>query len=298
MPDVSIIVPAYNPGPYLVSAVDSVIAQTFTDWEMIIIDDGSTEDISPIAEKHEAIRIIRQKNMGLSIARNVGILNSTGKYIAFLDADDVWAPTKLEKQIRVMEADPAIALCHTDFDVIDEEGHKVHAGFARQVESYEDLLVQGLICISMTVVRRDCLAVAGLFDTIYQSTQDYDMWLKIARQYKTFFIPSCEGGYRRHAQNMSGNYWKMYSEGVNILQKHILLARSQQNPEALAAAWKGWQQGRIGFGCQAFAFSRQSLQERDFPKFWGHLMSAFRLAPRYTVASVIAYLIGRRNTVK
>src|SRR5690349_8602684 len=99
MARVSVIMPAYNPGRYLDLAVQSVIDQSFKDWELVIIDDGSTQDISYIAGKHSAIRLIRQDNLGLSIARNVGILSSTGEYIAFLDADDLWQPTKLERQV-------------------------------------------------------------------------------------------------------------------------------------------------------------------------------------------------------
>src|SRR5438128_1933814 len=99
MPRVSVIIPAYDPGPYLEEALQSVIAQTYTDWEAIVVDDGSKQDLSFVAQMHPKIRYIRQDNAGVSAARNRGIAESTGEFIALLDADDLWLPEKLARQV-------------------------------------------------------------------------------------------------------------------------------------------------------------------------------------------------------
>ena len=104
MPRASIIIAAYNPGPFLDATVQSVIAQSFSDWELIVVDDGSQQDIGHVAALHPAITMFRQENRGLSVARNVGIERSSGELVAFLDQDDLWFPCKLEEQVKQMAA--------------------------------------------------------------------------------------------------------------------------------------------------------------------------------------------------
>ena len=106
MPTVSVVIPAYNSGPYLDGAVQSVIAQTFTDWECIVVDDGSTEDLSRVEKMDPRVRLIRQENRGTAAARNNAILHSVGEFIAFLDHDDRWMPGRLESMVGVIRADP------------------------------------------------------------------------------------------------------------------------------------------------------------------------------------------------
>ena len=123
MPDVSVIIPAYNPGFYLDEAVQSVIAQTFTDWECIVVDYGSTEDLSRVEKMDPRVRLIRQPNRGAQAARHNAILGSRGDLVAFLDHDDIGFSEKLEKQIALMRENPEIVFCHTGLDVIDAEGN-------------------------------------------------------------------------------------------------------------------------------------------------------------------------------
>jgi len=290
MPQVSIITPAYNPGRYLAEAIDSVIAQSFTDWEMVVVDDGSTEDFSWVGDKHSNIRLIRQENRGLSVARNVAIIASQGKYIAFLDADDVWLPTKLGKQVAVMEESPRAAFCQTQFEMIDEKGTFISAGYARPILSYVEMLQGCSICISSVLLRRECLAVSSLFDPFLKSSQDFDMWLKLSRFYDIAFVPSCETLYRWHSQNMSHNYRGTYAETKRLFHSHIRLAHETEDQAALMEAKAGLRRAHATFSAQAFDYSRASLRQRRIKPFVLHLAFAFQSSPSYVTRSIFSHI--------
>lgn len=103
VPTVAVVIPAYNPGPYLRPALDSVIGQTFTDWECVVVDDGSTEDLSWVDGIDKRVRLITKRNQGVSIARNVGVAATTAPWVAFLDSDDLWYPKKIEAQLATVD---------------------------------------------------------------------------------------------------------------------------------------------------------------------------------------------------
>ena len=291
MPEVSIIIPVYNPGHYLGIAVQSILAQSFTDWELIIVDDGSTEDIASIVSEYPAIKLIRQKNSGQAIARNVGILHASGEYLAFLDQDDVWMPTKLETQAQRMRQDASLGLCHTQFYLIDSEGRKTGEGFGRQ-QSYEEMLQGSGICGSSTVMlRREVCLACGMFDAFCQPAEDYDLWLRIARHFSTDFVASSEAGYRLHSQNQSLQYTQTYQAIVEILHKHARIAQAKGDLIALSAAQYGLQRIRPTYGTQAFDQCRLSLRNRKVMPFLTHLGFAFHHAPGYVTRSLLTYAV-------
>ncbi len=287
MPSVSIVIPAYNPGSYLQFAVQSVINQSFQDWELIVVDDGSPEDISYIETLDPRVVIVRQKNSGQSIARNVGIMASTGEYIAFLDQDDLWNPTKLEKQVEAMQEDAKVVLCHTQFSFIDEAGHNTtEIGFGRY-QTYYDLLEGSGICGASTVmVRRTALEKCGLFDFFSQPAEDYDVWLRLMYKGKMFFVPSCEVQYRKHNSNQSIQYKQMYDCIVHIIKKHLLIARQKGDAKAMASAQKGLKRIRGTFGSQAYEQSRESLRQAKYSAFLNHFSFAARHSSRYVLRSM------------
>src|SRR5579871_1193688 len=234
MPGISVIIPAYNPGRFLEETLQSVIAQTYTDWECVVVDDGSKEDLCWVATRHPQIRLIQQENRGLSIARNRGILATTAEYIAFVDADDLWLPTKLERQLARME-DPAIGLCHAQFAVIDAEGRRSEIGSPAQFyafETFRDLLRHNCVGVSSVLLRREALAVSGLFDPMLRTAQDHDMWVKITRHYQSAFVPTVEILYRVHGNNLSGDFRLTYEEVMRILRKNLELATRQGDTTA------------------------------------------------------------------
>ena len=181
MPKVSVILPVYNPGSYLRPAVESVIAQTYEDWELLVIDDGSPEDISWVQGFHPKVTLLRQKNRGVSSARNFAIDRSSGELIAFIDQDDLWMPHKLAEQVPLMDAQREAVFCHSQMEFIDAAGKASGLGWGGGYKNYEELLDGCGVCLSSVLIRRDILFATGLFDPFYLYSQDYDIWLKAAR---------------------------------------------------------------------------------------------------------------------
>lgn len=289
---VSIVVPAYNPGAFLRTTLDSVIAQTFSDWECLVIDDGSREDLSYVDSLHPQIRRLRQENRGLPVARNVGLAASQSEYIAFVDADDVWLPTKLAAQLQVLAGAPGLAMCHTAFDIIDENGVYVEPGFGRETKDYLALLKQSSVCVSTVMVRRECLSVAGGFDPVRRACEDYDMWLNLARFYDMGWVPTVQAQYRVHSNNMSGDPQLMAQEVGSVLQRHLVLARARGDRRATQIILASLRHTRIGWGCKAYDKSRACLKRRDLSGFARNLRIAFALAPRYTARTLAKSLTG------
>jgi glycosyltransferase involved in cell wall biosynthesis len=290
LPHVSIVMAAYNPGPFLEETVQSVIAQTYRDWELIIVDDGSTQDISAVARMHPAIVYLRQENCGQSAARNVAVLRARGDLIAFLDQDDLWAPTKLQEQVQAMEAAPGIGLSYTNFQRIDARGSRLGDGFAGGAETYLQLLLGCCICISTTMVRRRALASAGLFDPFYTGLQDYDLWLKIARCHKLQYLPAELASYRQHDSNLSHRYVTLFDEIRWLFREHIKLAMTRGDRDAERCARRGLARARLIYGSQAFDQCRTSLRRHEIKAFSRHIFHAARLAPAFVVRSIFSYL--------
>jgi glycosyltransferase involved in cell wall biosynthesis len=296
MPRVSVIIPVYNPGDYLKLAVESVFAQTYTDWEIVLIDDGSPEDFSEVAKMHPAIRLLRQRNQGQSVARNLGILNTSSEFIAFLDQDDLWRPTKLERQMAFFEANPDVGLCHTGFDIVDGSGAFVEMGFAGPVASYENLL-RGCCMMNCTVVmKRDCFASSGLLCDTYRGVQDYDQWLRVARYHKIGFVSSCEASWRAHGSNFSRNSEVMFRENMRLMRDHLALAQETGNRKAMEAIRFATKRFHISYGCAAFELSRESFRKREWKAFFSQYRRALQLYPGFVVSSTFQYALGRRSS--
>jgi glycosyltransferase involved in cell wall biosynthesis len=295
MPRVSVIIPVYNPGEYLKLAVESVIAQTYTDWEIVLIDDGSPEDFSDVVTLHPAIRLLRQANQGQSIARNLGILNSSSDYIAFLDQDDLWHPAKLEKQMAYFAAHPEIGFCHTEFDLIDAEGAFVQKGFAEPIDGYEDLL-RGCRMMNCTVVmKRNLFSNSGLLRDTYRGVQDYDQWLRVARYHTLGYLPECLASWRVHGNNFSKNFEVMYEENLKLMREHLGYARETGNHKAEEAIKYSINRFNISFGCGAFEQCRESFRKRDWKSFFPQYTRSLQRNPSFTISSTVAYAVGRRN---
>jgi len=196
MTKVSVIIPTYNRGRYVTKAIDSVLAQTYKDYEIIVVDDGSTDNTRDIlASYRDKIRCIYQENMGASAARNTGIRASTGEWIAFLDSDDEWLPDKLSIQMADISARPDLCAHITNVTFILPNGGSVSLFEVRNFEKYSGdsfvigrpflyVLNYGIAVMSSFVVRRDDLFNAGLFDTKISVSVDKDLFLRVALQGK------------------------------------------------------------------------------------------------------------------
>ncbi|HVF84336.1 MAG TPA: glycosyltransferase [Abditibacteriaceae bacterium] len=293
MPLVSVVIPAYNAGHFLEIAVRSVIAQTFNDWELVVVDDGSKEDIFALAELDARVRVIRQENCGQSIARNNGIAQTQSEFVAFLDADDVWLPRKLETQIRLMEERPEVALCHTQFEIINGEDERINHGFGGRMDSYLWLLDGCGIGISTVLVRRSVLGSIGVFNPLAAPTDDYELWLRIARYNVIAGIDEILMRYRMHGKNMSLNYELMFRASYLVLEQHRLAARKRGDRRAQAAARRGQKNIARIYGSQSFDRVREDVRLRRVVQSLPHLGFAVRHSPSFVVESLLAFAMRK-----
>jgi glycosyltransferase involved in cell wall biosynthesis len=286
---VSVIIPAYNPGPYLREAVTSVLGQTYGNWELVVVDDGSTEDISNQIPKDRRIELVRQSNMGLSMARNAGIMKSRGGLVAFLDADDVWLPEKLQRQMKVLEERPEAVLCHSQMRLVDGEGRPGGLGWGGGYETYEELLDGCGVCISSVLMRRETLFACGLFDPLLKSTQDYDLWLKAGRLGRLAAIRDALVDYRWHGGNMSGNYMQVYRELMFILSRHEWLARQHGRRVDVSRCIRGMRRVRRNTVLQAVNAMRSAGPRRG-GNVVRHLLKALQVSPMLTGQELFVYV--------
>lgn len=188
MPKVSVVIPAYNSMAYLPTTLETVFAQTFTDFEVLIINDGSSDNIvnwvSSLADAR--IRLITQENQGLTGAHNTGVMQAQGEYIAFLDADDLWEPSKLEKQVSCLDKNPEVGLVDTWVMLIDETGKSTGTVLKTNAEGNvwkQIIQCPTVVCGSSPLVRNACFQEVGLFDPEMGGSSDWDMWIRIASRY-------------------------------------------------------------------------------------------------------------------
>lgn len=180
------IVPAHNAARTIGIAVDSVLGQTIADLELIVIDDGSTDSTAEVVRSRhdERIRCVKTENRGVARARNRGIDLSSGEFVAFLDADDVWLPAKLERQLQAMEAKPSVGLCFSSAELVNAERQRLADASAASLSDYtEALLLRGNVVAgsaSSALVRRSLLQSAGGFDPELSQCADWELWLRLS----------------------------------------------------------------------------------------------------------------------
>ncbi|TSC91530.1 MAG: glycosyl transferase family 2 protein [Parcubacteria group bacterium Licking1014_17] len=234
MPRVSIIIPAFNSAKNIKRTIESVSNQSFRDWELIVVDDGSTDNtkeiISEFQNNDPRIRYIYQENSGGPAGpKNTGIKNSIGELIAFLDHDDEWLPKKLEKQVYLMDHPRKnnTALVGCDAFIIDELHDEERIYRITKSENYlEELLVRNVIfCSSGVIVKRSVLSDVGYFDEQFRFGDDWDMWLRIAQKYSLDFIHEPLYKYYRHAETVTSklNIDNRINEYEFGLSKHLPL---------------------------------------------------------------------------
>jgi len=190
-PTVSVIIPTYNRAHLVGRAIRSVLNQTYQDFEIIVVDDGSTDNTEEVVKgfNDDRIRYIwHDENRGGAAARNTGIKAAQGEYIAFLDSDDEWLPEKLEKQVKAFEdALPDVGVVYTDFRRLDKRGDKElrFAKVMREVSGdiHRDLLEGNFIGTPTALVRRECFDKVGMFDERLPRLQDWELWIRISKYY-------------------------------------------------------------------------------------------------------------------
>jgi glycosyltransferase involved in cell wall biosynthesis len=190
-PQVSVIIPTYNRAWCLREAVDSVLAQEFKDFELIVVDDGSSDETpSLLREYGDAIRVLRQPNRGVSAARNAGILAARGELIAFLDSDDIWLKGKLASQVEYFSRHPGTLICQTE-ELWVKDGRRVNPGKRHRKQAgmiFESSLQLCLVSPSAVMLRRSLFDRVGLFDERLPACEDYDLWLRVSCRFPVELI--------------------------------------------------------------------------------------------------------------
>ena len=224
----SVIIPAYNYARFLPQAINSALQQTHREIEVIVVDDGSTDDTSEIVAAlvrcDSRVRYVYQANAGLSAARNNGINCARHDYVGFLDADDIWLPEFLSRVMETFARLPtefAIVACHAIY--IDGDGRRLNtkrldAKMAEEVLC-RDIILKTRFSPSAVVVRKAAFSEVGNFDVTLRSSEDRDMWLRIAARHRVHFLPEQLVLIRRHPGNMSKHADRMKLNGRRVINK-------------------------------------------------------------------------------
>lgn len=239
--------PVYNHAQYVEEAVRSVIAQTRSDWELIAIDDGSTDGSGEILDRLAAgdgrVVVIHQANAGPSVARNAGIARARGEFLAFLDSDDLWFPDTLAAYAGAFEADPAVRFVYGYRHRLNEDGSITELGPLRQDRpaTTADLFAKMFLSHLCLCYRRELLEQAGgPYDTTLRSCEDYELYLRVSLHCTLYPLGKATGLRRRHATNIS------LQSGFSRMQEAAILRRFVQRQGGAAVLDKGLVARRLG----------------------------------------------------
>lgn len=244
---VSVVIPAYNAARFLPQTIEGLRAQTQPADEIIVVDDGSTDDSRQvIASLGEGITYIHQENAGVSAARNRGITVATGDIVAFLDADDHWLPEKIAKQLAVFQAQPKVGLVASDRSDIDANGRVLlDSLFKREgldelfcnlagrpiPRAFSRLVKTNFLPTSSVMVRKSALAEAGLFDTGIRYGEDLELWARIAAKHAVVCLPEVLVLYRLHDSNATQHTERLLADMVRVMQRIRSWGRQQLREE-------------------------------------------------------------------
>ena len=223
---ISIIMPAYNAEKFIGDSLQSTITQTYQNFEVIVVDDGSSDKTCNIVKhyisKDKRIKLLNQKHSGTADARNLGINNAKGSLIAFLDADDLWHPDKLSQQITFMRNYSSVGLVSCLAVIIDDKSvsQGLTSGKVLNGNCYKTMLEAGGISGgSIVLAKKKCLDNVGGFDSLLEPYEDWDMWIRLTRSFKIATVPKILVGYRRSDTCVSRNYKRLMHSGRLVLNK-------------------------------------------------------------------------------
>jgi glycosyltransferase involved in cell wall biosynthesis len=244
-PLVSVIITSYNQAGFLSDAIESVLTQTYAQFETVVVDDGSADNALEVVARYPAVRYIRQDNQGLSAARNTGLRQSNGAYLVFLDADDRLLPIALETGVDCLQAHPECGFVSGNYSLIKSDGsRKPHRQvYCVERDHYHALLCTNYIGMHATVMyRRDIFESIGEFNTALRACEDYDLYLRIAARVPIYCHDKVIAEYRQHDTNMSRNHQLMLESAMRVLQSQWKYVKGHKEYEkAYETGIKFWQ---------------------------------------------------------
>ena len=233
MPLISVVIPAYNASKTIQETIESVLNQTFTDFELIVINDGSQDTTLEVIDciKDHRLKVFSYPNAGVSASRNRGLAKATSEYVSFLDADDLWTPDKLEAQLQALQANPQSAVAYSWTDYIDEFGQFLYLGNHPTVtgDVYSELLVNDFLENgSNTLIRREALREVGGFDESLFGPEDWELFIRLAARYPFVVIPRSQILYRLSTTSISFNLSRQEAQCLQVIERAF-----NQAPESL-----------------------------------------------------------------
>lgn len=239
---VSIVIPTFNRDRYIVQTVASVVAQTYENWQLIIVDDGSTDNTRQVLDpfvRDQRISLVCQDNQGQAAARNNGLAQAQGELLCFLDSDDLWKPDKLTRQVRLMSENPDYDVVYGDRETIDEHGRLLHW---QNMERHSgritrELLADNFVSFSTAMIRTHRIRDIGGFDTRVRFGDDYDMWLRLSVDSRFLFVPEIFAAYRSMDQQISTNQDARLESNRQTLQRFFDAHPTLAGPEVVAETW-------------------------------------------------------------
>lgn len=290
-PLVSVVIATYNMAGFLPLAIRSALAQTYRNIEVLIIDDGSNdgseEAVAPFLADSR-VRYRKQMNRGQAVAKNRGIRESTGEYVAFLDADDLWTPDKLEAQLPLFAESQAVGVVYSAFASIDEKGNrlpdvpvKLHRG---RVSG--PMLIFNFVGFGTSVVKRECFKRLGTFNENLGMGIDYDLWLRFSTQYEFDYVDRTLLYYREWPGQMSRNWNTSYLKGIEIMKSFL---RDFPDTVDQGTVDEAWAHTYTGFG---YNTRTRGGKLRDAFRLY---LQALRHKPAYVPAwrGIVATLLGK-----
>ncbi|MBI2604804.1 MAG: glycosyltransferase [Deltaproteobacteria bacterium] len=296
-PLVSVVIPTYNRRAYIANTVRSVLNQTFGDFEVLVSDDGSTDGTEDVMAEitDPRVKYVKRPHAGRpAIVRNHAIRRAQGKYVAFLDSDDLWIPRKLELQVEMARRNPDAGIVYAlsrNFSVQDWKGITSPYRFKRAGEVYHYLLFYNFISIPTVFVPRKVLDDVGLFDedAKFRAVEDYELWLRIAAKYPVAFHDGVVAYYRLHSANISANRIGEFDRLVEVLKKILALRPVPR-----------WMERKIFAKIELRRYKYWLTQARDDVSAKRALANALALDPLNAVGNVINLmcLAGMKEQVR
>ena len=275
---ISVVIPCYNQGRFLAEAVTSAVSTTYP-VEVIVVDDGSTDDTAAVAARHPSVRYVRQDNRGLAAARNRGLEAATGDLVVFLDADDRLLPGGIDAGARALAANPGCAMAYGRCVMMGADGTVWPTPQQRRVLSghYAVLLRTNPIWMpAMAIFRRPALAEAGGFAAGFDASADYDLYLRIARSHPVHDHGVLVAAYRRHDASMSGSAERMLRDTLAVMERHRPNDDEAPHLEAWREGYEGW---RDFYGTQLTEEIRGHLHRRQLSAAVSKIRTLARYAP-------------------
>lgn len=311
MPLVSVVIPAYNCAEFITETLESVYKQTYKNYEIIVVDDGSADGTKSALDPHmEKIRYFYQENKGTAAARNAGVEKARGELIAFLDNDDLWLPEKLELQVRALQKYPEACFVFTEGKSFDGSGllkdSLIPKHFRKWINShnydrsiflrgwiFEEFLPANIICSATSVlVKKQCLLDIGGLDEEISIGDDYDLYLRLARHYPVCLVKKCLYMWRFRENNQSGpnddiRMFRWRKADIEVLEKNRNIIPNELKPEVNKRLKKlYWKCGWFYFNQNQFSDSRKMLFKCLRYNF-GHGKAFFYLLATYLPLGIV-----------